>query len=190
MGDPDQANEAAPAGGAACGHAARSVGVDPARRRLRCSELRLQPTLWGGAGAGGAPAAPPGLPPRGGAPSTAEHRPTVASGRRKQTPLGDPAGAATDEDLEMKAMAYDAYGSFEALVLRDVDTPVVRDHEVLVRVRAAGLHVGDCFSVRGAPLAVQAGDRAAQAEVRCPGLRPGRSGRGGWHRRDAIPTGR
>jgi NADPH:quinone reductase-like Zn-dependent oxidoreductase len=55
----------------------------------------------------------------------------------------------------MKAMAYDAYGPFEALVLRDVDTPAVREHEVLVRVRAAGLHVGDCFSVRGAPLAVR-----------------------------------
>ena len=69
--------------------AARSVGVDPARRRLRCSELRLQPTLWGGAGAGGAPAAPPGLPPRGGAPSTGRRlRPDGASRRRSATRLG------------------------------------------------------------------------------------------------------
>jgi NADPH:quinone reductase-like Zn-dependent oxidoreductase len=55
----------------------------------------------------------------------------------------------------MKAIAYDEYGAFNVLVFRDIDVPVVKAHEVLVRVRAAGLHVGDCFGVRGAPFAVR-----------------------------------
>jgi NADPH:quinone reductase-like Zn-dependent oxidoreductase len=44
---------------------------------------------------------------------------------------------------------------FDVLGVRDIDKPVVRDDEVLVRVHAAGLHVGDCFGVRGAPYAMR-----------------------------------
>lgn len=52
----------------------------------------------------------------------------------------------------MKAIVHDTYGSPETLELREIDTRVPKDNEVLVRVRAAGVHVGDCFTVRGAPL--------------------------------------
>lgn len=55
----------------------------------------------------------------------------------------------------MKSIAYDRYGSFDVLCLRDVPLPVIKDDEVLVRVMAAGLHVGDCFGVRGAPFAMR-----------------------------------
>lgn len=55
----------------------------------------------------------------------------------------------------MKAIAHDAYGAFDVLSLRDVDKPVVKDSEVLVRVHAAGLHIGDCFGVRGAPFVMR-----------------------------------
>jgi NADPH:quinone reductase-like Zn-dependent oxidoreductase len=55
----------------------------------------------------------------------------------------------------MKAIAYDTYGSFDVLTVRDIAMPVIKAAEVLVRVRAAGLHVGDCFSVRGAPFAMR-----------------------------------
>ncbi|MCB1097528.1 MAG: NAD(P)-dependent alcohol dehydrogenase, partial [Verrucomicrobiae bacterium] len=55
----------------------------------------------------------------------------------------------------MKAIAYDHYGSFEVLKIRHIDKPKVKADEVLVRVRAAGLHIGDCFSVRGAPLVMR-----------------------------------
>jgi NADPH:quinone reductase-like Zn-dependent oxidoreductase len=55
----------------------------------------------------------------------------------------------------MKAIANDTYGSFDRLAVRDIPMPAARDDEVLVRVRAAGLHVGDCFSVRGAPFAMR-----------------------------------
>jgi len=55
----------------------------------------------------------------------------------------------------MRAIVQDKYGSFEVLGLREIDRPVAKDHEVLIRVHAAALHVGDCFSVRGAPFAMR-----------------------------------
>lgn len=42
----------------------------------------------------------------------------------------------------MKAIVQDAYGSTDALELRDIDTPVIADDEVLVRVHAAGVDRG------------------------------------------------
>jgi NADPH:quinone reductase-like Zn-dependent oxidoreductase len=55
----------------------------------------------------------------------------------------------------MKAIVHDRYGSFDLLGLRDIPRPEVGDDEVRVRVYAAGLHVGDCFSVRGAPFVMR-----------------------------------
>ena len=55
----------------------------------------------------------------------------------------------------MRAIVHDKYGSFDVLHIRDIDKPVAKNDEVLVRVRAAGLHVGDCFGVRGAPFAMR-----------------------------------
>ena len=63
-----------------------------------------------------------------------------------------PSQAARLARHKMRAIVHDKYGSFDVLGLRDIDKPLVNDDEVLVRVHAAGLHVGDCFSVRGAPL--------------------------------------
>jgi len=55
----------------------------------------------------------------------------------------------------MKAIVHDEYGSLDLLSLRDVDTPVIADDQVLVKVHAASLHVGDCFCVRGDPFMVR-----------------------------------
>lgn len=55
----------------------------------------------------------------------------------------------------MKAIVQDVYGSPAVLAYRDIGMPAVGPHEVLVRVHAAGLHVGDCFGVRGFPLPVR-----------------------------------
>jgi NADPH:quinone reductase-like Zn-dependent oxidoreductase len=55
----------------------------------------------------------------------------------------------------MRAIVHDKYGSFDLLSVRDIEKPVIKHDEVLVRVHAAGLHVGDCFGVRGAPFAVR-----------------------------------
>lgn len=55
----------------------------------------------------------------------------------------------------MKAIAHDKYGPFDVLSVRDIDRPEVRDGEVLVRVHAAGLQIGDCFAVKGAPFGMR-----------------------------------
>lgn len=55
----------------------------------------------------------------------------------------------------MKAVVQDEYGAPETLSLREIDVPAIGDKEVLVRVHAAGLHRGDCFSVRGSPFVVR-----------------------------------
>jgi len=51
----------------------------------------------------------------------------------------------------MQAMLAPSYGSPDALHLAVIPKPVPKDTEVLVRVHAAGLHIGDCFAVRGRP---------------------------------------
>lgn len=56
----------------------------------------------------------------------------------------------------MQAIVQSKYGSPEnVLALKAIATPVVTDDTVLVRVRAASLSVGDCYSVRGAPFAMR-----------------------------------
>jgi NADPH:quinone reductase-like Zn-dependent oxidoreductase len=68
--------------------------------------------------------------------ATADDGPTRTPGRIEST---------------MRAVVQAAYGGPDALELRDVDVPTVRDGEVLVRVRAAGLNIGDWHLMRGIP---------------------------------------
>jgi len=52
----------------------------------------------------------------------------------------------------MKAIVQDRYGKPEAvLTLQEIAKPTVRDGEVLVRVHAASIHIGDWLVVTGAP---------------------------------------
>ena len=51
----------------------------------------------------------------------------------------------------MKAIVYHEYGSPDVLKLEDVDTPVVKDDEVLVRVRASSANPADWHFMRGVP---------------------------------------
>jgi NADPH:quinone reductase-like Zn-dependent oxidoreductase len=51
----------------------------------------------------------------------------------------------------MKASVYYEYGSPDVIKLEEIDQPQIKDDEVLVRVRAAALHRGDCFLLRGSP---------------------------------------
>ncbi len=49
----------------------------------------------------------------------------------------------------VRAIVQSRYGPPEdVLELRNIARPVVKDDEVLVRVRAASVHVGDAFGVR------------------------------------------
>ncbi len=51
----------------------------------------------------------------------------------------------------MKAIVQNEYGSPDVLKLAEIDEPVIKDDDVLVRVRATGLNAGDYFSMRGSP---------------------------------------
>ncbi len=55
----------------------------------------------------------------------------------------------------MKAIFYEKYGQPDVLGLREVDVPVVKDDEVLVRVRAASINSWDWDLVRGTPLVIR-----------------------------------
>ena len=52
----------------------------------------------------------------------------------------------------MKAIVQDRYGSLEVLRLTDIDPPVAKDDEVLLRVRAAAVNPADWLTMRGKPL--------------------------------------
>jgi len=55
----------------------------------------------------------------------------------------------------MKAIVQTGYGSPEVLELKEIDKPVVKDDDVLIRVHAVGLNAGDVFTMRGVPSAVR-----------------------------------
>src|SRR5215469_17113313 len=52
----------------------------------------------------------------------------------------------------MKAVVYERYGPPDVLRLTDVDKPVPRDGEVLVKVSAVSLNASDWETLRGKPL--------------------------------------
>ena len=55
----------------------------------------------------------------------------------------------------MKAIVFDTYGPPDVLELRDIDKPVSRGDQVLVRIRAAGLNPADWHFMRGHPYFVR-----------------------------------
>jgi Zn-dependent alcohol dehydrogenase len=55
----------------------------------------------------------------------------------------------------VQAIVQERYGGPEVLVSREIERPGIGDREVLVRVHAAGLHIGDAFGVRGSPFPIR-----------------------------------
>lgn len=58
----------------------------------------------------------------------------------------------------MRAAICTRYGPPEALRIEDVEKPVPRDHEVLIKIHASTVNSSDCFvrsGIRSAPLAMQ-----------------------------------
>lgn len=70
----------------------------------------------------------------------------------------------------MKAMVYDRYGSLDVLSLREIAVPTIKADEVLVRTRAAGIHIGDCFLMRGSPFPVRLVTGLLRPKYGVPGL--------------------
>ena len=68
----------------------------------------------------------------------------------------------------MQAIVQDRYGSADVLRLARIARPEIGDNEVLVRVHAASVHIGDWHVMTGQPylLRVGFGFRAPKAQVR------------------------
>ena len=56
----------------------------------------------------------------------------------------------------MRALTQDRYGEpAQVLSLREVEQPTPAEHQALVRVKAASIHIGDCYVIRGVPYAMR-----------------------------------
>ncbi len=69
----------------------------------------------------------------------------------------------------MKAIVQDHYGSQETLKLADVKRPEIGDDEVLVRVHAASIHVGDWILMSGVPYLMRLATGLRKPKNRVPG---------------------
>jgi NADPH:quinone reductase-like Zn-dependent oxidoreductase len=69
----------------------------------------------------------------------------------------------------MQAIIQDRYGSAEVLEARDIDRPAIADDEVLVRVLAASVHVGDWILMTGVPYVMRMGTGLSKPKNPVPG---------------------
>ena len=82
-----------------------------------------------------------------------------------------PVEANAEPSTLMRAVVQDRYGEPEAvLALQEIAMPVIiKDDEVLVRVHAASLHVGDWILVRGVPYVARMAVGVRKPKNRVPG---------------------
>jgi NADPH:quinone reductase-like Zn-dependent oxidoreductase len=69
----------------------------------------------------------------------------------------------------MKAIVQDHYGTEEALELRDIAKPSIGDDQVLVRVNAASVHIGDRILMTGVPRFMRLMTGLRRPKQRTPG---------------------
>ncbi len=70
----------------------------------------------------------------------------------------------------MRAVVQDDYGPLdEVLRVEEVEQPVVADGEVLVRIHAASIHIGDCYAMRGVPYMLRPMYGLRKPKARIPG---------------------
>ncbi len=69
----------------------------------------------------------------------------------------------------MKAMIQHRYGSAEVLEARDIDKPLIGDGDVLVRVHAASIHLGDWVLMTGSPFVMRFATGLRKPKNQVPG---------------------
>src|SRR5918996_1099671 len=69
----------------------------------------------------------------------------------------------------MKAIVYEEYGSPDVLALKDIDKPMVKDNEVLVRIRATSVNPADWHFMRGEPYIMRPQAGVRKPKVGVPG---------------------
>ena len=79
----------------------------------------------------------------------------VDAGRKTENVVVNPAGVSFAPPIhmenKMKAIVHNRYGSSEVLEYKEIDPPVLRDDDVLLRVHAASVNASDLFIIRGSP---------------------------------------
>jgi NADPH:quinone reductase-like Zn-dependent oxidoreductase len=70
----------------------------------------------------------------------------------------------------MQADVQHSYGSPDVLRLEDIERPVAKEDEVLVRVRAAAVNIGDWHLLRGVPYIMRLGTGLRRPRRAIPGL--------------------
>ncbi len=78
-------------------------------------------------------------------------------------------GSDKGQRTTMRAIVQDEYGSTDTLHLREIAMPMVGDDDVLIRVRAASVHIGDWHVMTGQPYLMRVlgfGLRAPKTRVR------------------------
>lgn len=88
---------------------------------------------------------------------------------RAQIANPDQATSGDGHTKTMKAIVQDRYGSPDVLEVREVQKPRMGQDDVLLRVRAAGVHIGDWHVMAGRPYLMRImgfGFRAPKARVR------------------------
>ena len=69
----------------------------------------------------------------------------------------------------MQAIVQDSYGSGETLETQEIAKPEIEADEVVVRVHAASIHVGDWILMTGVPYVMRIGTGLAKPKNRVPG---------------------
>ena len=69
----------------------------------------------------------------------------------------------------MKAIVYEKYGSPDALQLKEIEKPVPKESEVLIKVRAASITFGDLAAVKGEPFMVRFALGLREPKYKTPG---------------------
>ena len=69
----------------------------------------------------------------------------------------------------MQAIVQDRYGSAEVLEAQEIEKPEIGDNEVLVRVHAASIHVGDWILMTGSPFVMRLATGLRKPKNRVPG---------------------
>jgi NADPH:quinone reductase-like Zn-dependent oxidoreductase len=74
-----------------------------------------------------------------------------------------------DRETTMQAIVQDRYGSADVLEPRDIDRPEIGDGEVLVRVHAASVHIGDVIVMSGSPYLMRVATGLRKPKNQVPG---------------------
>jgi len=76
-----------------------------------------------------------------------------------------------DQKHAMKAIVQERYGSpRDVLKVEEIDKPEIGDHDALVRVHAAGINIGDCYTSRGKPYLMRPAFGLRRPKDRVPGV--------------------